>query len=46
MEYNIPHTCTNQSQRQNGKMRGTEVIKWIVYADDVALFCKSVNEAK
>ena len=27
-------------------MRGTEVIKWILYADDVALFCKSVNEAK
>ena len=46
MEYNIPHTCTNRSQRQNGKMRGTEVIKWILYADDVALFCKSVNEAK
>ena len=46
MEYNIPHTCTNRSQRQNGKMRGTEVIKLILYADDVALFCKSVNEAK
>ena len=27
-------------------MRGTEVIKWILYADDVALFCKSVNQAK
>ena len=27
-------------------MRGTEVIKWKLYADDVALFCKSVNEAK
>ena len=46
MEYNIPHTCTNRSQQQNGKMRGTEVIKLILYADDVALFCKSVNEAK
>ena len=46
MEYNIPQTCTNRSQRQNGKMLGTEVIKWILYADDVVLFCKSVNEAK
>ena len=45
-KYNIPHSCTNREQRQTGKMRGTEIIRWILYADDVALFCKSVDEAE
>ena len=27
-------------------MHGIEIIRWILYADDVALFCKSVNEAE
>ena len=26
-------------------MRGIEIIKWILYADDVAVFCKSIHEA-
>ena len=45
-EFNIPHTCTNRQQRQKGKMRGVEFIRWILYADDVVLFCKSVSEAE
>ena len=45
-KYNIPHSCTNREQRQTGKMRGLEIIRWILYADDVALFCKSVKEAE
>ena len=45
-EFNIPHTCTNRQQRQKGKMRVVEFIRWILYADDVVLFCKSVSEAE
>ena len=45
-EYNIPHMCTNRKQRQGGRMRGIEVIRWILYADDVVLFCKTVTEAE
>ena len=44
--FNIPHWCTNREQRRKGKMNGVDVIKWILYADDVVLFCKSVQEAE
>ena len=27
-------------------MRGVEIIRWILYADDVVLFCKTVSEAE
>ena len=46
MKYNIPHTCTNREQRQEGRMSGKEIIQWILYADDLVLFCKSVAEAE
>ena len=46
MEYNIPHLCSNREQRQNGKLRGIEVVRWILYADDVVLFCKTSEEAE
>ena len=45
-EYNIPHWCTNREQRSNHRMNGVEIIRWILYADDVVLFCKSVQEAE
>ena len=44
--YDISHLCTNREQRRNGKMSGVEIIRWILYADDVALFSKSVHEAE
>ena len=44
-EYNIPHWCTNRSQRRDGRMNGTDIIRWILYADDVVLFCRSTKEA-
>ena len=44
--FQIPHLCTNRKQRSEGNMRGIEVIRWILYADDVALFCKTVEEAE
>ena len=46
VEFNIPHTCTNRKQRQSGKIRGRELIQWILYADDIVLFCKAVSEAE
>ena len=46
IEYNIPHTCTNRSQRAQGRMSGSEIIHWILYADDLVLFCKSIAEAE
>ena len=45
-EYEIPHTCTNRAQRSVGKMRGVEIIRWILYADDVVLFCVRAKDAK
>ena len=45
-KYNISHTCTNREQRKSGTMNGIEVIRWILYSDDVALFCKNVHEAE
>jgi retron-type reverse transcriptase len=45
-EYNIPHLCSNREQRSHGKLRGNDIIRWILYADDVALFCKTIVEAE
>ena len=45
-DYDIPHWCSNRSQRVKGKLRGIEIIRWILYADDVALFCKTKPEAE
>ena len=45
-QYNIPYSCTNREQRQRGRMHGIEIIRWILYADDVVVFCKSVREAE
>lgn len=45
-EFNIPHFCSNREQRKNGRMKGVQIIRWLLYADDLALFCKSVAEVK
>ena len=45
-EYDIPHYCTNREQRREGPMKGIEIIRWILYADDLVLFCKSVDDAE
>ena len=44
--FNIPHTCSNRDQRARQRLSGIEVIKWILYADDVVLFAKSAEEAE
>ena len=45
-EYQVPHLCTNRKQRTSGRRRRIEIIRWILYADDVVVFCKTVNEAQ
>ena len=44
-QYLIPIQCTNREQRRAYKMSGEKLIKWLLYADDLALFSKSPNEA-
>ena len=44
--FNIPHVCSNREQRRQQRLNGTEFIKWILYADDVVLFSKTVQEAE
>ena len=38
--------CMNREQRRNGRMCGIEIMRWILYADDMVLFCKTVDEAE
>ena len=45
-EFRIPHLCTNREQRRSGKLNGVQIIQWLLYADDLVLFCKSVAEAE
>ena len=45
-QYNIPYLCTNRDQRRTGRMRGVEILRWILYADDAVLFCKTIREAE
>ena len=32
--------CTNCKHRREGKMTGVQLIRWLLYADDLVLFCK------
>ena len=44
-DYRIPSECTNRGQRQEKRMHGTEFIKWLLYADDLVLFCPNIQQA-
>ena len=44
--FNIPHFCTNREQRKSGRLNGVEIVIWLLYADDLVLFCKIVAEVK
>ena len=45
-EYRIPGECTNREQRTEKKMHGSEFIKWLLYADDLVLFCPNIAQAQ
>ena len=44
--FNIPHLCTNREQRKSGRLDGVEIVIWLLYADDLELFCKIIAEVK
>ena len=44
--FNIHNACSNRDQREEQKNRGTEIMKWILYADDVVLFAKNAKDAE
>ena len=44
-DYRIPGECTNREQRRIKPMSGTQLIRWLLYADDLVLFCPSLNQA-
>ena len=46
-DYRISHLCTNRTQkRATGGMNGVQILRWILYADDAVLFCKTPEEAQ
>ena len=45
-DYRISGECTNREQRRLKKMHGTEIIKWLLYADDLVLFCPNLYQAQ
>ena len=45
-DYRIPTQCTNRQQRGQRRMHGVEIIKWLLYADDLVLFCSDISEAQ
>ena len=45
-DFNIPHFWTNREHRKSGRLNGVQIVRWLLYADDLALFCKSIAEVK
>ena len=45
-EYRISGECTNREQRRQMKMHSTEFVKWLLYADDLVLFCPDIFQAQ
>ena len=45
-ELNIPHFCTNREQRKCGRLNGVKIVRWLLHADDLVLFGKSIAEVK
>ena len=45
-DYRIPGECSNRQQRQDKNMHGVEFIKWLLYADDLVLFCPNITQAQ
>ena len=45
-DYRVPNECTNRTQRASSKAHGIHLIKWLLYADDLVLFCTSIEQAQ
>ena len=45
-DFNIPHFWTNREHGKSGRLNGVQIVRWLLYADDLALFCKSIAEVK
>ena len=45
-ELNIPHFCTNREQWKSGRLNGAQIVRWLLCADDLVLFGKSIAEVK
>ena len=45
-KFNIPNVCSNREQREEQKLDGIQVIQWILYADDIVLFARNIDEVQ
>ena len=45
-DYRIPTQCTNRQQRGQRRMHGVEIIKLLLYADDLVLYCSDISEVQ
>ena len=45
-KYRIPSECTTREQRGEIRMHGIEIIRWLLYADDLVLFCPNITQAQ
>ena len=45
-DYRNPGKCSNRQQCQDKKMYDVEFIKWLLYADDLVLFCPNIAQAQ
>ena len=45
-DYSISQCCSNRGQRRLAPLRGYQILKWILYADDMVVFARTTEEAK
>ena len=45
-KFNIPNACSNREPREEQKLDGIQVIQWILYADDIVLFARNIDEVQ
>ena len=45
-KYRTPSECTTREQRGERRMYGIEIIRWLLYADDLVLFCPNITQAQ
>ena len=44
--YQIPSECTTRQQRLERRMHGIEILIWLLYTNDLVLFCSDISEAQ